>query len=212
VAWHFTHFRRASATDAYARTSARARVSPVASVPAHVLPYFEGIHVMKSEGLYRAGCTCSHSLSHALTCVCLLGLPSLEAGVVSPQILQERGWRLACCKLLQAKKNIAWSRSGIRNGGGEGEEEEAVFIRDSITHENPPNVHQGEEEMEGEQATRATPTQTTDRLEPSHPYLQQHCSVHPHHPASAQQDGENFPIGADPSGSFLPHARGIVCP
>ena len=29
-----------------------------------------------------------------------------------------------------------------------------------------------------------------------------HCSVHPHHPACAQQNGD-FPIGADPSGSFF---------
>ena len=29
------------------------------------------------------------------------------------------------------------------------------------------------------------------------------CSVHPRHPACAQQNGENFPIGADPSGSFV---------
>ena len=33
------------------------------------------------------------------------------------------------------------------------------------------------------------------------PYLQQRCSVHPHHPACTQQGGENLPIGADPSGS-----------
>ena len=36
-----------------------------------------------------------------------------------------------------------------------------------------------------------------------HPYLQQRCIVHPFRPACAQQDGENFPIGADPSGSFF---------
>ena len=30
-----------------------------------------------------------------------------------------------------------------------------------------------------------------------------HCSVHPRHPACAQQNGENSPIGADPSGSFV---------
>jgi hypothetical protein len=36
-----------------------------------------------------------------------------------------------------------------------------------------------------------------------HPYLQLRYSVHPHRPACAQQDGENFPIGADPSGSIL---------
>ena len=36
-----------------------------------------------------------------------------------------------------------------------------------------------------------------------HRYLQQRCSVHPHHPTGAQQNGENFPIGADPQGSFF---------
>ena len=36
-----------------------------------------------------------------------------------------------------------------------------------------------------------------------HPYLEQHSSVHPHHPACTQQNGESFPIGAAPSGSFF---------
>ena len=34
-----------------------------------------------------------------------------------------------------------------------------------------------------------------------------HCIVHPHHPACAQQNGENFLIGADPSGSFFASSR-----
>ena len=30
-----------------------------------------------------------------------------------------------------------------------------------------------------------------------HFYLQQRCNVYPHHPACAQQNGENFPFGAE---------------
>ena len=44
---------------------------------------------------------------------------------------------------------------------------------------------------------------TDESLALCHPYLQLRYSVHPHRPACAQQDGENFPIGADPSGSIL---------
>ena len=36
-----------------------------------------------------------------------------------------------------------------------------------------------------------------------HPYLQQRCSFHSHHPACAQQDGENFPIGCRSVGIML---------
>ena len=44
---------------------------------------------------------------------------------------------------------------------------------------------------------------TDESLALCHLYLQQRCRVHPHHPACVQQNGENFPIGADPSGSFF---------
>ena len=44
---------------------------------------------------------------------------------------------------------------------------------------------------------------TDEGLALCHPYLQLCCSVHPHHPACARQNGENFPIGADPSGLFF---------
>ena len=44
---------------------------------------------------------------------------------------------------------------------------------------------------------------TDESLALCHPCLQQCCCVHSHHPACAQQNGENFPIGADPSGSFF---------
>ena len=44
---------------------------------------------------------------------------------------------------------------------------------------------------------------TDESLALCHPWLQQRCSVHPHHPACAQQNGQPFPIGADPSGSFF---------
>ena len=35
------------------------------------------------------------------------------------------------------------------------------------------------------------------------PYLQQRCTVHPRHPACAQLNGANFPIGADRSESLF---------
>ena len=44
---------------------------------------------------------------------------------------------------------------------------------------------------------------TDESLALCHPYLQQRCSIHPHHPACAHQNGENYPMGADPSGSIL---------
>ena len=60
--------------------------------------------------------------------------------------------------------------------------------------------------VSAQHATRATPTRSSHEpmsLALCHPYPQLCCSVHPHHPACAQQNGENFPIGADPSGSFF---------
>ena len=63
--------------------------------------------------------------------------------------------------------------------------------------------------VSAQHTTRATPTQITAHaaLSLCHPYLQQRCSVHPHHPimfypACDHQNRQNFPSGADLSESF----------
>ena len=74
-----------------------------------------------------------------------------------------------------------------------GEEEEEVVFTQSRGIRSTRNTHN----------TDPFKPQTDGNLALCHPYLQLRYSVHPHRPACAQQHGENFPIGADPSGSIL---------
>ena len=72
------------------------------------------------------------------------------------------------------------------------EEEEAVFIRDSVTNEDPPNAHQAQHPP-----VEATGAMTT--LPQYMPSLQRCCSVHPDHLVDTCQGAVNLLNGAEPS-------------